>query len=59
MNSSLHRRHFLAVTGTSTAAMTLAGDWWRHGPRLDRDQRPGAPVAHDAATPVCAFLSAR
>ncbi|GAX49278.1 hypothetical protein [Streptomyces olivochromogenes] len=46
MNPPLGRRHFLAVTGASTAAMTLASTGTNPS---------GAPGAHDANAPVQPF----
>ncbi|MFF0036229.1 beta-L-arabinofuranosidase domain-containing protein [Streptomyces mirabilis] len=55
MNPPLDRRHFLAVTGTSTAAMTLtaAGGGTAHA--STGTNTSGAPVAHDANAPVQPF----
>ncbi|MFE3413508.1 beta-L-arabinofuranosidase domain-containing protein [Streptomyces mirabilis] len=55
MNPPLDRRHFLAVTGTSTAAMTLtaAGGGTAHA--STGTNASGAPGAHDAATTVQPF----
>ncbi|WP_328758981.1 beta-L-arabinofuranosidase domain-containing protein [Streptomyces sp. NBC_00271] len=55
MNPPLDRRHFLAVTGTSTAAMTLAAADGGTAHASPGTNTSGAPVAHDANTPVQPF----
>ncbi|MFE4628965.1 beta-L-arabinofuranosidase domain-containing protein [Streptomyces mirabilis] len=55
MNPPLDRRHFLAVTGTSTAAMTLAAAGGGTAHASTGTNASGAPGAHDAATTVQPF----
>ncbi|MFG2361494.1 beta-L-arabinofuranosidase domain-containing protein [Streptomyces mirabilis] len=55
MNPPLDRRHFLAVTGTSTAAMTLAAAGGGTAHASTGTNTSGAPVAHDANAPVQPF----
>ncbi|MFJ1602656.1 beta-L-arabinofuranosidase domain-containing protein [Streptomyces sp. NPDC088253] len=55
MNPPLGRRHFLAVTGTSTAAMTLAAADGGTAHASTGTNTSGAPVAHDATAPVQPF----
>ncbi|MFF3576878.1 beta-L-arabinofuranosidase domain-containing protein [Streptomyces mirabilis] len=55
MNPPLDRRHFLAVTGTSTAAMTLAAAGGGTAHASTGTNTSDAPVAHDANAPVQPF----